>query len=305
MASRGMAAGLRGRLLLPLFSAFHGSFVMLPGAFVLALRFGWVTDERFKSWRAWAALPDVWLFTLGTVGSIYATLLISSLAFLAARGAAPLRKYVIQCERDSDPLSMEFKLGLGVKLVTGTVKSVLLYHILPEMLSVKLPSAPHFAAQFAAIWFTWETAFYWWHRMEHTPWFYARVHKYHHEIRVPTGFHVVQQTVWSDLFLFSFRVLAFKLLLPAVFGDVHVLTFWLWGIVMMYDGVQTHGGLYLPWLPQATRKWFGGALRHEFHHDQNKGIYGWNLTFWDTVMGTDAAYQEFERQFFHRAAKGR
>lgn len=171
------------------------------------------------------------------------------------------------------------------------------------MFSVELPSGSRFLLQFAVVWFTFETLFYWWHRMEHLPWFYARIHKYHHQVTTPTGFHVVQQTVWSDVFLFVFRFLAFKFIVPLTTGPVHVLTFWLWGVVMIYDGVQTHGGLYFPWLPRSTRKCFGGALRHEYHHSHNKGVYGWNLTFWDALMGTDKEYREFEDAFFSKRAR--
>lgn len=290
-------------LLVSLFSAFHGSFMMLPVAFAVALRLEWITDASFRSVRLAIDMPDVVLFTVGTVGSIYITLILASLFFLAARKAGPFQKYIIQYSRDSDPLTWELKAGLGVKFVTGTMKSFALYYLLPDMFGVSLPTARHFAFQFAVIWFTWETAFYWWHRMEHMPWLYSRIHKYHHEIEAPTGFHVVQQTVWSDFFLFTFRVIAFKFVVPPLTGHVHVLVFWLWGVVMMYDGVQTHGGLYLPWLPWATRKWFGGALRHEFHHAQNKGVYGWNLTFWDALMGTDKQYQDFEQSFLQTKGK--
>jgi len=278
--------------------------MLLPVVFAAALTFDWLNNASFQSLRHKIALPDVWLFTLGTVGSIYSTLIAASLVFLVARQAEPFRKYIIQSDRDPDPLAWEFQAGLIVKFFTGTIKSIALYHLLPDMFNVDVPTVEHFALQFALIWFTWETAFYWWHRMEHLPWFYARIHKYHHEIEVPTGFHVVQQTVWSDLFLFTFRVVAFKFVVPILTGDVHVLVFWLFGMVMMYDGVQTHGGLYLPWLPRATRKWFGGALRHEFHHAQNNGVYGWNLTFWDAIMGTDKEYQEFEASFFQKKQRG-
>lgn len=293
-----------GLPLLLLFGAFHGSFMFLPATFAWALQFGLLTDKDFIEWKSWSGTSDVWLFTFGTVGTIYATLLVSSTIFLVIRSATPFRKYVIQEHTESDTLSWELKAGLLVKLFTGTLKSFVLYHLLPDMFNIKLPSGSRFLLQFAVAWFSFETLFYWWHRMEHLPWFYARIHKYHHQVTNPTGLHVVQQTVWSDLFLFVFRFLTFKFIVPLTAGPVHVLVFWLWGVVMIYDGVQTHGGLYLPWLPQATRKLFGGALRHEYHHAHNKGVYGWNLTFWDAVMGTDKEYREFESHFFSkRAAK--
>merc|ERR1719375_2834382 len=70
--------------------------MFLPAAFTWALSCGFVTDEGFNAWRTWSGLSEMWLFTFGTVGTIYATLLMSSTIFLVVRSAKPFQKYVIQ-----------------------------------------------------------------------------------------------------------------------------------------------------------------------------------------------------------------
>lgn len=133
-----------------------------------------------------------------------------------------------------------------------------------------------------------DTLGYWFHRLIHHPWLYKWVHKKHHIYKVNVGVASTYATPMEDV-LSETSLLAGSLLMGS-----HILVVWLWIWVRVCEAVMAHSG-YQFFPPSWTAPFTGGAY-HEFHHTHNIGNFGQFFTFWDHVMGTDAAYIKYLRE---------
>eukprot|EP00041_Stephanoeca_diplocostata_P002666 m.28962 g.28962 ORF g.28962 m.28962 type:complete len:302 (-) comp13662_c0_seq6:3371-4276(-) len=145
-----------------------------------------------------------------------------------------------------------------------------------------------------------DTLFYWVHRALHSKRFYQPIHKLHHQYRIPNG--------WATAFAHPVEYLvanispnyAGPLVVGLLYGRCHVITTWVWAVIVFSEAIDAHSGYELPFSP------FGAfwpvrpsAEEHDWHHSKNAGNFGSWTTFWDDYMGTSRT------QVTARLARGR
>jgi sterol desaturase/sphingolipid hydroxylase (fatty acid hydroxylase superfamily) len=136
-----------------------------------------------------------------------------------------------------------------------------------------------------------DTLFYWGHRMLHHRLIYQYIHKQHHEFKVTIGIaceyaHPVEDVI-SNLI---------PTLSGCLFMGSHILVFWLWLAIALTFTIDAHSGYYFSISPFNKFPFQVGSNRHDYHHSHNVGCYGAAFTFWDSIMGTDKSFLEYERK---------
>ncbi|EWM23673.1 sterol 4-alpha-methyl-oxidase [Nannochloropsis gaditana] len=150
-----------------------------------------------------------------------------------------------------------------------------------------LPSAMQCTWQLLVCALGTEFMFYSAHRMFHHPSIYKYFHKQHHEFKSPIGISSEYAHVLEDLI-----VNLPSTLLPPVILGVHPLVLYLWLALRIWETVDAHSGLALPWSPYYLLPCFAGPLFHDFHHmATTKGAYG-VLGLMDYIFGTDKEFKE-------------
>lgn len=192
----------------------------------------------------------------------------------------------------------------GYKLkLRGTLRTLLLNHliILPGISYIgaavlknemnlnleSLPSGKDLLYNILFFMIVEDFAFYWGHRLFHTPWMYKKFHKQHHEYKISIGLassyaHPVEFTLGN--------------LLPAALGPMmlgmncHMFAWFVWVGIRTFETVDGHSGYDFPWSPFRLLPFSAGAAYHGYHHSHNIGNYGSFLTYLDTLFGTNRAY---------------
>lgn len=127
-----------------------------------------------------------------------------------------------------------------------------------------------------------EVGFYQVHSFLHSPWWYARFHKQHHEFTAPVGLAATYCTAFEHVF---------SNLLPNTLGTS--LTQSHWGVMMFVycflsvETIMAHSGYNVPFTHS--------SLNHDFHHfafDENFGPTG----LMDTIYGTNKKYKRTLQQ---------
>lgn len=132
-----------------------------------------------------------------------------------------------------------------------------------------------------------DIAFYWCHRLFHTPFLYKNFHKKHHEYKDSIGL----AATYSHPFDFFFTGAVPAMIGGAVLGhNCHIFTFYLWSIWRTSEGTDGHSGYEFPWSPFRVLPFSAGASFHEFHHTKNIGNYSSFFTIWDAICRTSPYY---------------
>lgn len=115
---------------------------------------------------------------------------------------------------------------------------------------------------------------YYWHRIMHTRWFYARFHKLHHYYKSPAPF--------DDMFIHPLEGLGYYCILfgPAVLIPQHITSFLLYMGLMGITGILDHCGVRLA-LPYVY-----DTLDHDVHHAKFSVNYGFPFIALDLLHGT-------------------
>lgn len=132
--------------------------------------------------------------------------------------------------------------------------------------------------------------FYWAHRILHHKLLYKRFHKQHHMFNVSIGLASEYAHPVEDIFANLIPTLAGCLLLGS-----HASIVWSWLTLRMVQTIDTHSGYSFEWSPFNLIHWYSGSRRHDFHHSHNQGCYGAGR-LWDSLMGTDKEYLEYEEK---------
>mmetsp|Transcript_75326 Transcript_75326/g.232987 ORF Transcript_75326/g.232987 Transcript_75326/m.232987 type:complete len:238 (-) Transcript_75326:50-763(-) len=134
-----------------------------------------------------------------------------------------------------------------------------------------------------------EVLFYYGHWHLHSPYWYAKVHKAHHEWKAPIGlaalyFHPLEhaQTL-------------FDALAPPLVLGAHIRTFHLWTGITVAAVVLHHSGFELGRADKVV-PWFDSMVKqHDLHHEHFVGNYG-VIGILDWLHGTTTAEELRRRQ---------
>jgi methylsterol monooxygenase/4-alpha-methyl-delta7-sterol-4alpha-methyl oxidase len=132
-------------------------------------------------------------------------------------------------------------------------------------------------------------AFYWSHRMLHTPFFYKHVHKIHHQ-------HIINVSIAAinaHPFEFIFGNLVPLFVGPLLLGDkLHMLSWWGYIQYSLFETLEAHSGYEFPWTPLYFIPFSTGLNYHAYHHSANTGNYAIFFSIWDTVFDTMPGYNQ-------------
>jgi sterol desaturase/sphingolipid hydroxylase (fatty acid hydroxylase superfamily) len=147
----------------------------------------------------------------------------------------------------------------------------------------KLPTISTMAWQIAFIIFVEETLFYWIHRIMHkVPWLMQNIHRYHHLERYTDFLSTRMFHTADDIFGNFLPVVAGTVILSFI-TEVHLITFFVWSFIMMYETTIAHSGYDFPWTLVDARP-------HAFHHSHYCDNYGSFFLIWDKLLGTNSTY---------------
>ena len=131
--------------------------------------------------------------------------------------------------------------------------------------------------------------FYWAHRALHHRSIYPYVHKMHHTHKTTVA--IASEYCHPLEFLFSNMLPT--MLGPSILGlNCHVLTVFAWYAVRFGETLDGHSGYEFSWSPYRLIPCSGSAEYHDFHHSANIGNYSSFFCIWDTVFGTNKAFNE-------------
>ena len=135
-----------------------------------------------------------------------------------------------------------------------------------------------------------DTLFYWGHRMLHHKYIYKYIHKQHHQFKATIGIACEYAHPVEDIISNLIPTLSGCLIMGS-----HILVFWLWLAIALTFTIDAHSGYSFMISPFNKLPFQVGSDRHDFHHSHNVGCYGAAFRFWDSIMGTDKAFIEYEK----------
>lgn len=101
-------------------------------------------------------------------------------------------------------------------------------------------------------------------RLFHHPILYARFHKIHHEWHAPVSITQLYCHPLEHFLLNSFTTTFGTMLLGDRYGN-HLISFWVWLIIMKGSSAIVHSGYHLPFLPSSQE--------HDYHHSRFEKSY--------------------------------
>jgi sterol desaturase/sphingolipid hydroxylase (fatty acid hydroxylase superfamily) len=128
---------------------------------------------------------------------------------------------------------------------------------------------------------------YYWHALMHTPWFYSRLHRYHHFYKAPQ--------VFDDLFIHPIEAFGYFCILfsPAVLVRQHWAAFLAYMAICGVFGILDHSGIAVTLLGRAVYD----TRAHDVHHQKGfgPGVFvnlAFPFTFMDILHRTFVAPQD-------------
>lgn len=196
------------------------------------------------------------------------------------RGGILKRFQVADGKPPPDALAQRMRVRVAINTLNFAAGAALVYGALRLRgvdFSAPLPSGWTLLWQVVAFALVTDTSFYWMHRTLHRPWWFARVHRQHHEFRYVRSLSAEYSHPAEDFGNFICTFLG-----PVIFA-AHPATVIVWIFLRMLETVDAHSGYALtPW-----------ADRHAYHHEFNRGNFGAFLSLWDRLLGTDADWKKW------------
>lgn len=133
-----------------------------------------------------------------------------------------------------------------------------------------------------------DAAFYWSHRLLHTPWLYARIHKQHHE------FHTLTACSFASEYTHPIESILGNIV-PLIIGPLichcKFTTFLIWIVIRIFKTCDAHCGYAFRWSPFGLCWPLNNAAKHDYHHESGfGGCFGSFFVIWDQICGTDESY---------------
>lgn len=186
----------------------------------------------------------------------------------------------------------------GVLLFNGNVLVLAVYLPLSKMGLIEqhatgaeeVPGTVELASQILLCMLCEDFTFYWTHRMLHWGPIYKHVHKMHHTFKTPVGI----AAEYAHPIEFIFGNMLPSAIGPALLGPkAHIVTVFAWYLLRFGETLDGHCGYEFSWSPYRLIPLSGSAEYHDFHHSANVGNYCSFFCVWDTVFGTNKAYNQY------------
>lgn len=162
--------------------------------------------------------------------------------------------------------------------------NALIYDFCPYELSYdSLPDSFTMLVHFIFFMLIEDCLFYWGHRLLHSKYLYAKIHKIHHTYKkvVSISFEYAHPIEY-----FFVNVIP-SALGPLILGKkTHFITYLAWLIVRIGESADGHCGYEFSWSPYRLLFLSAGQDYHNFHHLFFKDNYGSFFTIWDRLCGT-------------------
>jgi len=250
-------------LFIPPAFAFGGALALkLPPAFEAPLECAWSATVRTHSADWFASLTAYSLIVVyfGVGGAFLLADLLERPRWLQKLRAQPGTQR--QWRANLPKLFLILALNIIVAPLVAVKSGLLAWQLQPGLVA-ELPSAARFSCEVAALWLSYEVGFYWTHRLFHQPYFYARIHKLHHEWKTPTALCAAYSHPLENILSNTGPGYAGALIVRP-----HFLSFYAFSLLGLLSTLWAHSGYELPY----------GASAHDRHHEtftNNYGHFGW------------------------------
>lgn len=177
----------------------------------------------------------------------------------------------------------------SILVVINTLSILFVTTIKPDMRPETAPTLLQHLGCVVVNLFCEDFFFYFSHLVLHTPWFYRKIHKKHHEPQQITCFTTLDnhwfETMISGLTTFSGSWILGK--------RQHFVSMMVFTSVRVWESDDVHSGYRLPFSIFNLAPFMVDPPYHNFHHSHNIGNYSMTLKLWDRFLGTHKPYQEF------------
>eukprot|EP00347_Sterkiella_histriomuscorum_P001572 403371515 len=138
-----------------------------------------------------------------------------------------------------------------------------------------------------------DLAFTFTHRIFHTPFFYKRFHKIHHQYTNSVG--ICAEYCHPVEFVFG-NAIPFTIPCLLLGGKMHAYTNMLWGAFRVANTVYGHSGYDFPFIFSELLPFNSTTSYHDYHHSANVGNYSGMFTFWDTIFEWNKDFYKYQSQ---------
>ncbi|XP_041132190.1 cholesterol 25-hydroxylase-like protein 2 [Polyodon spathula] len=155
----------------------------------------------------------------------------------------------------------------------------------PTPLPKEAPSLSQFMFGILACTILFDCQYYLWHILHHKiKWLYSTFHAIHHEFSEPFSLATQYLSAW-ELISVGFWATANPILLHC-----HCLTAWVFMMFTVWISTEDHCGYDFPWSLHNLVPFglWGGALKHDLHHQKPTTNFAPFFSHWDWLGGTSS-----------------
>ena len=274
-------------------------------AFLMTFSYFFIFPDIFAHYYRYLPTSNLMLMYAGGSMFIHTSLIILSnllMYFIYTMKLPFFERYRIL----NEPWPWEKDKQAFVEKMKGTFKTLLInnFVVLPFAFTVpvllgtvkydtgvfSIPGSTEIVLQIVFFMVVEDTAFYWIHRLMHTPWLYKRIHKKHHEFTTTIGIAAEYSHPLEHILCNLFP----SGLGAAILGSkCHMITWYIWLIVRILETTDGHCGYEFSWSPFRLLPFSGSANYHNFHHSKNVGNYSSFFTYWDSICQTNKHYWRY------------
>lgn len=136
-----------------------------------------------------------------------------------------------------------------------------------------------------------DASFYWSHRTLHTPYFFSKIHKVHHEYYNSISIAAIYAHPLEYLFG---NIVPTALGFTLLGSRTHFATVLMWLSIRTFETIDGHCGYEFSWSPYRLLPLSTSSEYHNYHHMYVEGTYSSFFSFWDSLCKTNSKYFEFK-----------